>query len=436
MATFQYEAMNQAGQEVKDEIDAQSVEDALAKIRSQGYYPTKLRQKGGKRAAKAGQAAAGGGGGGAAPKKKRSVAGFGRVKVKDVTQFTRQLSTLQDAGLPILRCIRVLEQQQKKGSMLRSILGYVADDVEGGATLSEAMAGQPKAFDRLYCNMVAAGEAGGVLDVILQRLADFMEKAQRLKRKVVGAMIYPLAVISFSVAIVSAIMIVVIPKFKQIFEDFGTTLPTPTVLLINASAWFTTGALPSGAQGPPGWAVVLISPVVLVLFLKLVKQSESGRFAVDSVFLKIPVFGGILGKSSVARFTRTLGTLLTAGVPILEAINITRETSGNAVYARALRGVHDDIREGESFAGPLRAAKVCDNIVVNMIDVGEETGDLDKMLMKIADNYDEEVETLVDSLVSLLEPVMVIVLGGIVGFIVLALFLPLVSLIEAVSGGG
>lgn len=422
MPTFQYEAMNQAGQEVKDEVEAQSVEDALAKIRQQGYYPTKLRQKGGKK----GQKAAEGGGGGAKGKKK-SVGGLGSVKNKEIVQFTRQLSTLQDAGLPILRCLRILEQQQKPG-MLRLILRNVADDVEGGSTLSEAMAAQPKAFDRLYSNMVAAGEAGGVLDVILQRLADFMEKAQRLKRKVVGAMIYPIAVISFAVGIVSGIMIAVIPKFEQIFIDFGTKLPGVTVALISLSKWFVHGT-------PPGWVVIFLSPVALFLLFKLLKQSESGRFAVDTLKLKIPVLGTILAKSSVARFTRTLGTLLAAGVPILEAINITRETSGNEVYARALKSVHDDIREGESFANPLRAAKICDNIVINMIDVGEETGDLDKMLMKIADNYDEEVETLVDGLVSLLEPVMVIILGGIVGFIVVALFLPLVELINSVSGG-
>jgi type IV pilus assembly protein PilC len=423
MPTFQYEAMNQAGQEVKDEIDAQSVEDALAKIRQQGYYPTKLRQKGGKKAQKAAEAAAAGGKG-----KKKAVGGLGKVKNKEIVQFTRQLSTLQDAGLPILRCLRILEQQQKPG-MLRLILRNVADDVEGGSTLSEAMAAQPKGFDRLYCNMVAAGEAGGVLDVILQRLADFMEKAQRLKRKVVGAMIYPIAVITFAVGIVSGIMVAVIPKFKTIFADFGTKLPGLTVALISISEWFVNGT-------PPGWVVILFSPIAVFLLVKLLKQSESGRFAVDTLKLKIPVLGNILAKTAVARFTRTLGTLLAAGVPILEAINITRETSGNEVYARALKSVHDDIREGESFANPLRAAKICDNIVINMIDVGEETGDLDKMLMKIADNYDEEVETLVDGLVSLLEPVMVIVLGGIVGFIVVALFLPLVELINSVSSGG
>jgi type IV pilus assembly protein PilC len=423
MATFIYEAMNQAGQEVKDEIEAPSTEEALAKIRSLGYYPTKLRPKGGKRAA-----AKGGGGAAAVAKKKKGVGGIGKCKVKEITQFTRQLSTLQDAGLPILRSLRILEQQQKPG-MLRAILRNVADDIEGGATLSEAMAGYPTAFDRLYCNMVAAGEAGGVLDIILQRLADFMEKAQRLKRKVVGAMIYPIVVITFAVLIVAGIMVAVVPKFKEIFKDFGTKLPSVTVLLINISEWFIGGT-------PPGWVLMLFSPVGFVLFTKLVKKSQSGRYALDVIKLKVPILGTILGKSSIARFTRTLGTLLAAGVPILEAINITRETSGSEVFARALGSIHDEIREGESFANPLRAQKICDPIVINMIDVGEETGDLDKMLIKIADNYDEEVEVLVDGLVSLLEPVMVVALGGIVGFIVIALFLPLVSLINAVSGGG
>jgi type IV pilus assembly protein PilC len=420
MPTFNYEAMNQTGQEVKDEIEAQSTEEALAKIRGLGYYPTKLRQKGGRRAAKAGP--------GAAAKKKKSVGGIGKVRVKEVTQFTRQLSTLQDAGLPILRSLRILEQQQKPG-MLRVILRNVADDIEGGATLSEAMAGQPKAFDRLYCNMVAAGETGGVLDVILQRLADFMERAQRLKRKVFGAMIYPVVVITFAVLIVAGIMVAIVPKFNAIFADFGTELPPMTVMLITISNWFVKGT-------PPGWAILLVSPLAFILLMKLLRVSESGRYGVDMAKLKIPVMGNILAKTAVARFTRTLGTLLAAGVPILEAINITKETSGNEVYGRALGSVHDEIREGESFANPLRAAKICDSIVVNMIDVGEETGDLDKMLIKIADNYDEEVETLVDGLVSLLEPIMVVALGGIVGFIVLALFLPLVSLINAAAAGG
>jgi type IV pilus assembly protein PilC len=416
MPTFTYEAMNQAGEAVKDEVEAISSEDALARIRSLGYFPTRIRQKGGKKKPA-----------GATTRKKPAGAGFGRVSTKTITQFTRQLSTLQDAGLPILRSLRILEQQQKPG-MLRNVLRQVADDVEGGSTLSEAFAKHPKAFNRLYVNMVAAGETGGVLDVILLRLAEFMEKAQRLKRKVVGAMIYPIVVIVFAVGIVSGIMITVVPKFKDIFVDFGVTLPPVTQVLISISDWFVKGR-------PPGWAVVLLSPIGFILFLKLLKQSKGGRMVTDTIALKIPILGKILEKTAIARFTRTLGTLIAAGVPILEAIHITKETSGNEVYAKALETVHDRIREGDSFANPLRASKVCDGLVVNMIDVGEETGELDKMLIKIADNYDEEVESLVGGLVSLLEPVMVVVLGVMVGFIVIALFMPLVSLISSVSGG-
>jgi len=424
MPTFQYEAMNQAGEEISEEIEALSTEDALAKIRKLGYFPTKIREKGArKRGPKpaAGPAAA-------ARKKPAGAGGIGRVSKKQLTQFTRQLSTLQDAGLPILRSLRILEQQQKPG-LLRTVIRQVADDVEGGATLSESMGKHPKAFDRLYVNMVQAGEAGGVLEIVLQRLADFLEKAQRLKRKVIGAMIYPCVVITFAILIVSGIMVWVVPKFKEIFNDFGTKLPAPTVLLMSISEWFVNGT-------PPGWVILLCMPLGVFLLVKLLKQSEMGRYAVDVIKLKIPILGNILSKTAVARFTRTLGTLINAGVPILEAINITKETSGNEVFARALAKVHDSIREGESFANPLRAARVVDNIVVNMVDVGEETGELDKMLMKVADNYDDEVETLISGLVSLLEPVMVVFLGVMVGFIVVSLFLPLVTLINSVSSQG
>ena len=419
MAKFVYEAMNQAGQEIKDEIDAPSSKDALAKIRGLGYFPTRIREKGGKKAAAAG-----------GTKKKKSGTGFsiGGVKAKIITQFTRQLSTLQDAGLPILRSIHILGDQQRPG-LMKNILRCVGDDVEGGATLSEAFAKHPKAFNRLYVNMIAAGETGGVLDIICQRLADFMEAAQRLRRKVVGAMIYPAVVISFAAMIVVGIMIVVVPKFRDIFSDFDAELPGMTEMLIGFSNWIVQGT-------PPGWVVLLFSPLGVYIFWKMVRKSKGGRYVSDIIIMKTPIMGSIISKGGVARFTRTLGTLIAAGVPILEAINITKETSGNEVFARALGGVHDSIREGDTFANPLRAAKVVDSIVVNMIDVGEETGDLDTMLMKVADNYDEEVETLVGSLVSLLEPVMVVVLGGIVGFIVLALFLPMVTLIESVSSGG
>ncbi|MGA1467984.1 MAG: type II secretion system F family protein [Phycisphaerales bacterium] len=349
-----------------------------------------------------------------------------------MTLFTRQLSTLQDAGLPLLRSIQVLEQQQKPGR-LKNILSGVAEDVESGSSLSDAMAKHPAAFDRLYCKMVNAGEIGGVLDVILQRLADFMEKAERLKRRIKSALIYPSVVITIAVLIVTGIMYFVIPKFQEIFNDFDVKLPGLTLWLIDTSRWVAGQASPD--QTVPGAVWIICSPIIFFAFYKLIRKTQFGRAATDTIIIHIPVLGNLVRKTSVARFTRTLGTLVAAGVPILEAITITRDTSGNYVYEKALNKVHDSIREGETFATPLREAKVCDSLVVNMIDVGEETGDLDVMLMKIADNYDEEVDVAVAGLLSLLEPLMVVVLGGIVGTIVLALFMPLVSMIENVSGG-
>ncbi|MBN2561190.1 MAG: type II secretion system F family protein [Phycisphaerae bacterium] len=430
MPKFQFEAMNAAGQEVRDEVDAPTSDEAIAKIRAQGYFPTKVRQKGGG-AKKTAQAAG--------PAKRKSAGGIGGVSTKQLTAFTRQLSTLMDAGLPIMRSLRILEQQQKPG-VLRVALRYVADDVEGGATLSEAMARHPRVFDRLYSNMIAAGETGGVLDVILQRLAEFMEKAQKLKRKVIGAMIYPVCVMSFSLAIVAGIMVFVVPKFKVIFSDFGADLPAPTKFLMAVSDFMVGKTTDANGQTVdmriPGWAILLLTPIAFFILYKLIRAFQGGRFALDVIKLKIPIMGAILSKTAVARFTRTLGTLISAGVPILEAITITKDTSGNEVYARALGQVHDSIREGESFAVPLKASKVVDNLVVNMVDVGEETGDLDKMLIKVADNYDDEVETLVAGLVSMLEPIMVIFLGVMVGFIVVSMFLPMVSLINNLTGGG
>ncbi len=416
MPTYQFEAMNSSGQEVKDDIEAADSAEAIAKIRQKGYFPTKVREKAAKKKVQKKS------GGDSGPTKKMPFA-IGGVKQKQLVSFTRQLSTLQDAGLPILRSLQILEQQQKPG-LMKAIVGGVADEVEGGGTLSDAMSKYPKAFDKLYVNMVAAGEAGGVLDLILSRLADFMEKAAKLKKKVIGAMIYPGVVISIAVGIVSMIMIFVIPKFEAIFSDFKLELPGPTKLLLAMSRWFANDY---------GWAYILAAPFVIAGLMKLIGLSEGGRYALDVVKLKIPILGAILGKTAIARFTRTLGTLISAGVPILDAINITKETAGNEVYARALVKVHDAIREGESMADPLRATKVCDAIVVNMIDVGEETGDLDKMLLKVADNYDNDVDVLVGSLISILEPVMVVVLGVIVGFIVIALFMPMISLIQGMS---
>jgi type IV pilus assembly protein PilC len=256
-----------------------------------------------------------------------------------------------------------------------------------------------------------------------------LEKAQKLRGKVIGAMIYPAVVITIAMTITLLIVIFLVPQFDKIFKDFGVEkLPAPTQFLVTCSDWLIAGR-------PPGWFVILISPLIIFGIYKLIRQAYIGRFILDVIAMKIPVMGGILSKSSIARFTRTLGTLIAAGVPILEAIKITRDTTGNEVFATMLTKVHDSIREGDSFANPLRTSKTVDSIVVNMVDVGEETGELDKMLYKVADTYDDEVDTLVASLVSLLEPILVVVLGGIVGFIVIALYMPMISLIQSLTGG-
>jgi len=427
MATYAYEAMTAAGKAQKGTMDAATSEDVIKSLRGQGMFPTSVReQKAVKGKTEKLKVA----------KKKGKGMGFsmpGRVNMKVLTNFTRQLSTLQDAGLPLLRSMQILEQQQKPGKM-KKILGAVCEDVEGGSTLSESFAKHPKAFDRLYCKMVAAGEIGGVLDVILQRLADFMEKGQRLKRRIKGAMIYPTCVITIAVAIVTGIMYFVIPKFVTIFGDFGVKLPWLTLFLITTSSWIAGTA--SKDQAVPGVVWIMVGPFLFIIIYKLIRKTEFGRAFFDVVFAKMPGVGNLVRKTTIARFTRTLGTLISAGVPILEAVLITRDTCGNWLYERALNNVHDSIRDGESFAVPLRNSKVVDSLVVNMIDVGEETGDMDVMLTKIADNYDEEVDVAVGSLLSLLEPFMVVVLGGIVGTIVLALFMPLVEMIEKVGKGG
>ncbi|HNX27130.1 MAG TPA: type II secretion system F family protein [Phycisphaerae bacterium] len=416
MPTFQYEAMNSVGQATKGTIDATNSEEAIQKIRAMGNFPTKIKEKaaskGGGQTKQASSAKQGG-----------NIRRVGKVPIKLLTQFTRQLSTLQDAGLPILRSLRILQEQQKPG-MMRVAIRLVAEDVESGVSLSESMAKHPKAFDKLYTNMVRAGEVGGVLDIILQRLADFMERTQALKRKIGGAMIYPAAVISFSLLIVTGLLVFVVPKFETIFADMGQNLPAPTQMLLNLSKWVTEDA---------GWAWIIGIPFFIMMIAKIMRTSEAGSYLMDKISISLPIVGKIAEKSSVARFSRTLGTLMAAGVPILDALQITADTAGNEVYARALKKVRDSIREGESIAKPLKQERVVDALVVNMIDVGEETGELDKMLYKVADTYDEEVEVMVSSMVSLLEPVMVIVLGLIVGGIVVALFMPMVSMLNAVQ---
>jgi type IV pilus assembly protein PilC len=412
MPTYKYEAMDTSGQEVKDTIDAGSEEEAQQKIKQMGYFVTKITEVS---TGKKGKGKKG------AKKRKGQVWTFGGVSMKALCTFTRQFSTLQDAGLPVLRSLKILEGQMKPG-VLKNALIDVVDDVESGSTLSEAFAKHPKCFDRLYVNMVKAGEAGGALEVILKRLADFKEKSQTLKRRIIGAMVYPCVVILVAVLILCFIMIYIIPKFKKIFQDFGMKLPWLTETLIAISDWVATY-----------WYVLPLFPLCWWLLLKLIRLNKTGAYALDRLWLWSPVAGQIIEKTIVARTMRTLGTLVASGVPILEALSITRETCNNAVFERMYQRVYESIREGDTIAQPLKQSRLVDDMVVNMIDVGEETGDLDTMLYKIADVYDEEVNVLVEGLLKLLEPLMTVVLGGIVGLIVTALFLPLIKLLEGLS---
>ena len=420
MPIYQYEAMDNTGLEIKETIEAPSEAEAQSLIKQKGFFVTKIAEKGrGKKDKDKDK------GKGAGAKKKggarKKTFTLGGVKAKHLCTFTRQLSTLQDAGLPILRSLRILEGQAKPGPLKNSLMGVI-DDVESGNTLSEAMSKQPKCFDNLYVNMVKAGEAGGALEVILQRLAEFKERAQSLKRKVQGAMIYPCAVILVATLIVGFIMYYIIPKFKKIFEGFNVELPGMTVLLINCS-----DAVVNYFYLAPA------IPFSIWLIIKIIKKNKTGKYIVDMLTLKIPLLGKILEKSIVARTARTLGTLIASGVPILEGLLIARDTAGNEVFVRAFQNIYNAIREGESMAVPLKEARVVDDMVVNMVDVGEETGALDNMLYKVADVYDEEVSVLVDGLISMLEPLMVVVLGMIVGFIVIALFMPLIKLLNDLS---
>ena len=330
MPTFAYEAMDSSGLEVKDTIEAPSEAEAQTMIREKGFYVTKIKEKDRKK-----KDPKKGAKGAAKGKKAGKSFTIGGVNQKKLCQFTRQLSTLQDAGLPVLRSLRILEGQNKPGA-LKNALMDVIEDIEGGNTLSEAMGKQPKAFDNLYCNMVKAGEAGGALEVILQRLADFKEKAQSLKRKIIGAMIYPAAVITVAVVIVSFIMLFIIPKFKEIFIGFGVELPAPTVALITCSDWMMSY-----------WYMLFISPIGFWLFVKIVKKNKTGAYVMDWLSLRIPLIGKILHIGTIARVTRTLGTLISSGVPILEALLISRDTAGNAVFVRAFDNIYSAIRDGK-----------------------------------------------------------------------------------------
>jgi len=484
MPIFQYEAMDKTGKEIRDVVEADDQDKAQETIKKQGYFITKIALK---KSRKQGQKKEG---------KKGKTFALGGVNSKTLTTFTRQLAILQEAGLPILRSLKILQNQSKPGALKNSLID-VCDEIEGGSTLSEAMAKAPKAFNRLYVNMIKAGEAGGALEIILKRLAEFQERAQSLKRKVRGAMVYPIFVVLFAVSILIFIMLKIVPQFQKIFKDFQTKLPPITEMLISIASWVGNW-----------WFLIPVFPVAFWLYLKLMRRFNPGRTGWDFFKIKVPVFGQLIEKDIVARTMRTLGTLVASGVPILEALNITRETSGNAAFEKMFAQIYDSIREGESIAKPMKEnsyvlknpgtmpalcfmglmlfpigyliglaiasmydpfgfavgtpqwflgtcmifgavvagliaagmgyrlrGPILDDMVVNMVDVGEETGELDTMLYKVADTFDEEVAVLTESLTALMEPLLIITLGGIVGFIVIALFMPLIALISNLSGG-
>jgi type IV pilus assembly protein PilC len=407
MSIFSYQATDKKGQEVTGMVDADSLALAINQVRSLGYFPTKVKEDAGKLARKQkGKAKSGG----------LNLSIGGRVKKKQITLFTRQLATLIDAGLPLLRSLSILYDQQKPGK-LRNILDELVNDVQSGTTFSEGLAKHPKVFDKLYVNMVRAGEVGGMLEIVLNRLAEFAERREALARKVKGAMIYPIMVLLVAGGIVTFLLIRVVPTFAEIFSDLGGALPAPTQFLVNVSE-----ALKQS------YIKILLTGAGIIIGIKMIFKVEIVRAIRDRVVLKLPLFGELTRKIGVARFSRTLGTLITSGVPILQSLSIVKETIANRVIANAVAEVHDSIREGETIAGPLEESKAFPPMAVNMIDVGEETGNLDSMLLKVADIYDAEVEVAIGGMLQMLEPAMMVVLGGIVGFIVISMYLPIFSM--------
>ena len=429
MPKFSYVAMDSRGKETKGTLEVANQNEAIGRLKEMGYFPTKVvetdKTKDKKTDAK-GKAS-----GKPGAKKSGSIniriPGLGgKVKPKILTVFTRQLATLVDAGLPLLRGLRVLEKQERNAT-LKDVISKLAISIEGGSTFSEALAQHPKIFNKLYVNMVKAGELGGVLEVVLQRLAEFMEKAQKIKGKVVAAMFYPVAVMVVAVSILAVLMIWVVPKFKEIFKDMlpGKGLPAFTQLVLGISDMIANNFLFTAA-----------GVIAFVIGLKISTRTKTGRRLFDKFKLNMPALGPVISKVAISRFTRTLGTLVSSGVPILQALTIVKETSGNVVVSNAVAAVHESVKEGETITAPLEASNVFPPMVISMVDVGEQTGALPEMLMKIADNYDEEVDNAVSAMTSLLEPIMIVFLAVVVGSIVIALFLPLIALMNSVGEPG
>jgi type IV pilus assembly protein PilC len=417
MAIFSYKAFDKrSNKEISDSVEAASQVEAIAAIKKLGLLPIEVREAKSKTAKAAANFQKGAG------SKQINIPGFGSgIKPAAITLFTRQLSTLQDAGLPIVQSLQILTDMQRPGPF-KKILMQVTEDVQSGTMLSEAMARHPKIWDKLYTNLVKAGETAGALDAILRRLAEFREKSEKLKKKVIGALIYPTAVMTIATGILSFIMIAIVPAFEKIFRELGITLPGVTEFLIDISNFMANW-----------WWLAIGSIVVIIVGFKAARRTVAGGAIVDRLQLMMPVLGNVIKKGAVARFTRTLGTLVTSGVGFLDALDITRTATPNIVVQNAIAAVRDSVKEGETINEPLRRSGIFDDIVVNMIKVGEETGELDKMLIKIADNYDEEVDSAVAAMMSLMEPALIVFMGGAVGFIVIALFMPLIKIIETLG---
>ncbi|MBA2433060.1 MAG: type II secretion system F family protein [Chthoniobacterales bacterium] len=426
MPRYTYVALDARGQESTGLVEATSTNEAIGQLRQAGYFPTNVFEEGklsgreskaAKKKVKAVRAAA--------PAKGKGIVLFERktVKPRVLMIFTRQLATLIDSGLPLLRALTVL-QKQERDKVLQNTITNLSDAVQGGSTFSEGLAQHPKIFNDLYVNMVRAGELGGVLELVLTRLAEFQEKAQKIKNKVVAAMVYPIIVMFLAVAIMAFLLVFIVPRFEAIFQDMLGDRPLPTITL------FVIGVSNAVKEH---WMFIIGAIVLALIGYKFAARTARGRLAIDRIKLRTPLFGDLLRKTSISRFSRTLGTLVTSGVPILQALNITRETAGNTIIASAISQVHDAVKEGESIVLPLEASGAFPPMVISMIDVGEETGQLPEMLLKIAEVYDDEVDNAVAGLTSMLEPIMIVFLALVVGTIVIALFMPLISIISGLQ---
>lgn len=423
MPKFHYIALDQNGQETTGDLDAASEADAINQLRQSGLYPTSVAAEGQGQAAVIKKRAK------ASTKGKTKTVKVGanaKVKSKSLMVFTRQLATLIDSGLPLLRGLTVLGRQEPN-PIMKGTINTLADNVQTGSTFSESLQQYPRIFNKLYINMVKAGELGGVLELVLNRLAEYQEKAQKLKNKIVAAMVYPIIVMCIAAAIMVFLMMVIVPRFETIFQDMlgsKDKLPELTKWVIGFS------------RNMFEYKWYLLATIFIVFFTwRALAATKGGRRWIDRTKLKLPLFGDVQRKTAISRFTRTLGTLVTSGVPILQALNITRDTAGNTIVSDAITKVHDAVKEGESMVAPLESSGVFPPMVISMVDVGEETGQLPEMLLKIADVYEDEVDNSVSALTSMLEPLMIVVLALVVGVIVMALFLPLIDVIKNLSGG-